>query len=209
MAPTGNLVNEVREYLDPQVPKSLQRGELTLRPYRLPAMKAVQEETHTLLSIELEGSGSLNRRGTQLAASCGVILGLLANASRAWTSTESPDALVFMTMLAALPLASAAGCALWAVTPQSKWRGELYALVVELVEGTPADLDVTSKPLEVGEREELAVRRQATRRLAGMLEWQRETNETKAHRMRWAYLLFAVGVLLTVIEVILLPVLLP
>lgn len=142
---------------------------------------ARRELLETWLQIELGGSGSLNARGTTLAALAGATIALVANAGAAWLdqkwglSTGVKSWLLALLGMGLLGLGLSVVCAIRAVWPNSPWRPELGELLERAGLSGFRDTD--------GE---------ATL-LLRILELQRAKNETKARRMRWAYLWLVAG----------------
>jgi hypothetical protein len=156
---------------------------------------ALQERIERLerwVDVELSGSGSLNARGTTLAALVGATIALVANFAATWLdagwglSDGLEAALSILLALSLIGLGSSALFALAAVWPASYWRPELSELVAALG-GEPVEDEARSY----------------AERLLRTVELQRARNERKARFMRWSYLLLAVGAALVVVQALL------
>jgi hypothetical protein len=140
------------------------------------------DELHRHFALELGASTSLNTRGTQLAALTGVIIGLLGTVAK---DRELTCLTWLLLATAGIGLAVAAAAAIGAVYPHSKWRKDLHPLVLAL-----------SAEISVSEHDGSRIAQPipgVVSRLLTMVETQRHTNETKARRMRFAYLGLALG----------------
>lgn len=151
-----------------------------------------QVELKAWLETELQGSTSLNARGTTLAALVGATIALVAGFASTWLDPKwgfSDQMQILLTVLlgvALMALGLSGLFALFAVWPSSKWRGQLEEIVPTLAGAVEA---------EPGEQ----VRRYVQLTLE-TLELQRVRNERKAQLMRFSLRLLAIGVATVLIQ---------
>jgi hypothetical protein len=151
-----------------------------------------QVELKAWLETELQGSSSLNARGTTLAALVGATIALVAGFASTWLDPEwglSDGVEVFLTVLLAIALLAlglSGLFAFFAVYPVSKWRGQLEEIVPTLAGNVEAD------------------RHKQVRRYAQLtletLELQRTRNDRKARHMRISLVLLIAGVAAVLIQ---------